>query len=189
MSTKTTIIQYRRKREGRTDYKRRLTLLKSDKPRVIVRRSLDNISGQIAMYDQDGDKIIVSANSRELVKKGWNAKRNSLPASYLTGYLLGKKAIGKKVTEAVPDIGFHISTKGSRIYAFLKGMIDAGVKVNVGEDMIPSEDRLNGKHIADYAKALKGVKDNVQFSAYNKDGIDPSAMPKLVQETKKKITG
>ena len=40
-------IEFRRKREGKTDYKRRLRLLLSNKPRLVIRVSLKNIIIQI----------------------------------------------------------------------------------------------------------------------------------------------
>ena len=33
------VLPYRRKREGRTNYKKRLALLKSGQPRLVIRRS------------------------------------------------------------------------------------------------------------------------------------------------------
>jgi large subunit ribosomal protein L18 len=129
MSKKTTNVPYRRKREGKTDYKKRLALLKSGSHRLVVRKSVDNISAQIVEYHPDGDKVIASAHSRELIGKGWKLSRKSVPAAYLTGLLLGKKA--KEDGEIIADFGMHPSTPGSRLYAVVKGALDAGIKVKV----------------------------------------------------------
>ena len=85
-------VNYRRKREGKTNYKKRLKLLLSKKPRLVIRRSLNNISLQIIEYQTNGDKIIVGTNSSELKKMGWTANTGNIPAAYLTGLLLAKKA-------------------------------------------------------------------------------------------------
>ena len=63
--------------------------------------------------------------------------------------LAGKKAREKNVDSAVLDLGLQTSTKGSRIYAALKGVIDSGISVPHSEDILPGEDRIKGKHISD----------------------------------------
>jgi large subunit ribosomal protein L18 len=37
--------------------------------------------------------------------------------------------------------------KGSKIFAVLKGVLDAGIKCPHGEGMFPDEKRIHGKHI------------------------------------------
>src|SRR3989338_5237792 len=114
-------VRFRRRRDGITDYRKRLKILKSEKPRLVVRKSLSNVLVQFAEYDAKGDKVLLSAHSKELAKLGWNGNRGNIPAAYLTGLLAGKKALKKSINEAVLDIGLNVSTKGSRIYAALKG--------------------------------------------------------------------
>jgi len=53
------------------------------------------------------------------------------------------------------DLGLQKSVKGSSIYAVVKGVIDAGMKINVSKEVLPSEERISGKHIMDYSKKLK----------------------------------
>jgi large subunit ribosomal protein L18 len=184
-------IDFRRKREGKTDYRRRLRLLMSNKLRLIVRLSLKNIVVQFAEYDEKGDKILVGASSSELNKKfGWNAGRNNLPASYLTGYLAGKKAAKKGLKEAVLDIGLMDSIGGGKIYAALKGVLDAGLNIPCSEEVLPDENSVKGMHIVEYAKKLlKEDKDkyNKLFSSYIKKGIKPEDLAKYFDDTKKKI--
>ena len=52
------------------------------------------------------------------------------------------------------DIGLRTPVKGGNLFAALKGMLDAGVDVPHGEEVIPSEDRLAGKHISDDLEAM-----------------------------------
>ena len=59
-------VRYRRRRKGKTNYHKRLTLLKSRKPRVIIRRSNMYLYAQIVDFKQKGDVTLVSANSSEL---------------------------------------------------------------------------------------------------------------------------
>jgi len=44
--------------------------------------------------------------------------------------------------------------KGSRVFAALKGAVDAGLKVPHSESILPDESRIKGEHIAAYAKSL-----------------------------------
>lgn len=154
-------IPFRRKLEGRTDYRKRLILLKSGKPRFVVRRSLNNISAQIIGYETEGDKVLVAAHSRELLKLGWKGRRRNLPAAYLVGYLCGMKAKKAKINDAIFDAGFYTSVKGSVIYAVLKGALDAGLKIPHNEAVFPPADRIMGKHIKAGASEFEAVKKKI----------------------------
>jgi large subunit ribosomal protein L18 len=143
-------VPYRRKREGKTNYKTRLKLLLSSRPRLVVRKSNKNLWCQLVEYSPDGDKVIASSHSRELAKYGLKTSRCNLPVAYLTGILLGRRAVQKKHSEALLDIGLYTSTKGSRLYAALKGAVDAGMKIPYSEGILPAQERLEGKHISGY---------------------------------------
>jgi large subunit ribosomal protein L18 len=148
MSKKSYLMPFKRRREKKTDYKKRLALIKSEKTRLVIRKSSKNITVQFIDYNAKGDKTLVSAFSTELKKFGWK-KTGNIPASYLTGLLAGKRARDKKVKEVVLDLGLQTSTKGSRIYAALKGVLDAGIKVPHSEKILPDEDRIKGVHISE----------------------------------------
>ena len=183
-------IPFKRKNQKKTDYKKRLKLLITKKPRVVVRKSLNNILVQITKFSLDGDKIEVSANSRNLVKLGWKYHRGNVPAAYLTGLLCGVKAKQKNIKEAVLDIGIYPSIKGSVLYASLKGLVDAGLKINHSKEILPSEDKISGKHITDYAQLLLKTdkeKYKKQFSKYIKNQIKPEEIPTSFQEVKNLI--
>lgn len=155
------LMPFKRRRENKTNYRKRLALLKSKKTRLVIRRSLSNISVQFINFVPNGDQTIAEANSTELKKLGW-IRTGNVPASYLTGLLAGKKAKNKKIEEAVLDIGLQISTKGSRIYAALKGVLDSGIKVPCSEEILPSEDRIKGRHISkDLEKQFEEVKNKI----------------------------
>jgi large subunit ribosomal protein L18 len=142
------------------------------------------------LYDEKGDKTVVSAHSRELIKLGYKGHTGNLPSAYLTGYLLGKKALAKGYTEAVLDIGLHRATKGNAIFAILKGALDAGMEIPYGEDILPSEDRIKGEHIKAYAEMLKEQDEErykKQFSKYLEKGLEPEKLPEHFEEIKAKI--
>lgn len=147
-------VKFRRRRQGITDYRNRLKLLKSQKPRLVIRKSLNNILAQIITYNMKGDEVILSAHSDELKKFGWNANKGNLPSAYLVGLLIGKKAIQNNIKSAILDVGSVVSTKGSRLYSALKGAVDGGLIVPHAKEILPDESRIKGRHIVEYAKLL-----------------------------------
>lgn len=179
----------KRRIKKKTDYNQRLTLLKSGKHRLVVRKSLRNLLAQIVEYNPDGDKILVSAMTKELSKYGWLGGCN-LSAAYLTGLLVGYKALKKNIKGAVLDIGLQISTKGNKIYALALGCIDAGMEIPISKDVVPSKERIEGRHIENYAKLLKDKNpDEYQkrFSSYIKKGLNPEAFSEHFKSVKKTI--
>jgi large subunit ribosomal protein L18 len=184
-------VAFRRRREGKTDYKARKALVISRIPRVVTRGSLKHFNVQIVEATPTGDKVIASANSQELRNYGWQTACGNLPAAYLTGLLCGVRAVAKDVKKAVPDIGLHQPTKGARIFASLKGIIDAGVEVPHNVEKLPDEKRLRGQHIADYAKHL--ASSNVQsyeetFSRYLQNSVSPEKVPEQFEAARDEIS-
>ena len=153
----TYVVAFRRKRDGKTDYKKRLNLLKSGTTRLVVRPSNKHMLAQLVEYGESGDKIIASAHSKELSEFGWTHSNSNTPAAYLTGMLCGVRGKGKGVGKAILDNGLLASIKGSRIFAALKGCIDSGVKVPVSEEILPDEKRITGAHIAAYVQRSKDI--------------------------------
>lgn len=146
-------VPFRRRREGRTNYHVRYKLILSKKPRVVVRKSNASTTLQLVMAEQTGDKTLLTVNSRQLQDFGYTFSKSNLPAAYLTGLLFGKKMLALGISEGIADIGLHASTKGNRIYAAVKGVVDAGVDVPHSPEIFPAEERISGKHIKEYTGA------------------------------------
>ena len=87
----------------------------------------ENIQVQISKPEITGDKVIASAHSRFLIKDGWKGSRKNIPAAYLTGYLVGKRALSKGIDNAIIYSGTRKYTQ--RMAAVVKGVIDTGLKV------------------------------------------------------------
>ncbi|ABL89016.1 LSU ribosomal protein L18P [Pyrobaculum islandicum DSM 4184] len=183
-------VPFRRRREGLTNYRKRRKLLLSKKPRLVVRKTNKHIIAQVVVAKPQGDVTIVGIDTRALAKFGWKGDENNTPAAYLLGLIVGYKARIRGVKEAVLDIGLHRPVAGSRVFAVLKGALDAGLEIPHGEEIIPSDDRISGKHIAEYAEKLK--KENpelykTRFSRYLQRGLAPEELPTHFEEVKKKI--
>jgi len=157
--------KYKRRVLQKTNYKKRLALLKSRKNRVVVRMTNLYSYVQYVVHNSNGDQSMLSISSKLLTKFGWDKSFKSIPAAYLTGYLFGKKVLADKklVNDVIFDTGLHRSFKGGRIYALLNGVYDAGIKFNVDKKMFPSEDRVKGVHIKKEALFTK-VKENIDKS-------------------------
>lgn len=184
-------VSFRRKREGKTDYRKRLTLLRSRSNRVVVRKSLKHIMMQIVTYKPTGDQVLVTARTGELAKQGWKGGTDNLSAAYLCGMLMAHKAKQHKITSVVPDLGMYPSIKGSKLYAALKGAIDGGLKIPMDQAIAPDAKRLRGEHVAHWANLVKKdhAKYSKMFSRYLKLGLAPENLPTHFDEIKKKITG
>lgn len=146
---------------------------------MVTRISINNVVAQVIEAKPTGDQVLVSAHSRELAKNyGWKAPRGNLPAAYLTGFLCGLKAKAFGVEEAILDIGLYPPSKGARIFAVLKGFLDAKVSVPHSEEKIPGENRTKGEHIAKYAESLASNAEEYQarFSQYLRQGIKPETV-------------
>jgi large subunit ribosomal protein L18 len=152
MKNKRQVIPFRRKREGKTNYKKRIAYLSSDLPRLVVRKSLKNIVAQIVAYEPKGDRIVASFNSRNLIKLGWTHARSNMPSAYLVGYAIAKKAIKVSIKNAILDLGLYDPVNGSKLYAVLKGATDAGLSIPHEKNVLPPEERIKGKHIAEHKK-------------------------------------
>jgi len=113
-----------------------------------------------------GDIVALNVTGNDLVKKfSWpdNMSKKSVPASYLVGFALGKAALAAGHDDAVLDIGLAASTPGSRVFAALRGMVEAGLNVPHSEEILPSDDRINGEHIDDsVASAIETTKASIE---------------------------
>jgi large subunit ribosomal protein L18 len=185
----TYIHTLKRIRDDKTNYRRRAALLIGRHSFVTVKVSDQNVAAQVLKPTPTGDVVIASTHSRELEKQGWKGGLNNLPACYLTGMLVAKKALEKGVKNAVLYIGKDHFT--SRVAACMKGIVDGGVSMPVSEESLPDQERITGQHIADYAGALKENQEeyNSRFSAILKNGLSPEDYPSHFEEIKSKLSG
>lgn len=180
-------LAFRRRREGKTDYRARLKLISLEKSRLVVRITNNHTIVQIIDVAQDGDETLVSAHSKELQKIGWLGSGKNTSAAYLTGFLCAKKALEAGIDEAVLDIGLKSSIKGAKIYAALKGAVDAGLYVPHNDSILPADERIRGEHVAAYAESLSDEELKERFSQYIANGLSPKDLPDHFEAIKQKI--
>ncbi len=162
-NTPTYKVKFKRRRKGFTDYKKRLALLKSKEPRIVVRKTNNSVVVQIVEYQPKGDKTVAAFTSTALKKLGWKGHCGNIPSSYLTGFACAKKGLKAGVKKAVLDIGIATPIHGSGVFAALMGAIDAGLEVPVENEILPSKERVQGKHIGEEtAKNVEEVKSRIE---------------------------
>lgn len=186
----TYVVPFRRRKIGRTRYKKRLALLRTNKPRLVIRKNNRDIIVQVVDFGYEGDRVLATVNGKTIAKQfSWPSRRN-MPTAYLVGLYAAKLAKQKGVSEVVPDIGLHSPTRQSIVFGAIKGAMDGGLKTKMIMEISP--DRINGKHIAEYAKALK-EKDEEEykkrFSSYLEQKVSPEQLPELFGDAIKKIRG
>jgi large subunit ribosomal protein L18 len=151
------ILPLKRRLEEKTNYRRRLALVKSGIPRVVVRISNSNVTLQLVEYIPPGtgvssdasngsDKAKFAFISKQLEGLGWKHSKNNTSACYLSGLVFGHICQKNKVESAIFDLGLAKTTAGNRYFAVLKGLADSGLNIPYSEDKMPSDDRIAGKH-------------------------------------------
>lgn len=95
-------VKFRRRREGKTDYRQRKRLCAQDKNkyqspkyRLVVRFTNKQVICQIACAQIDGDKILTSASSTELSRHGLSVGLKNYAAAYCTGLLCARRLLQK----------------------------------------------------------------------------------------------
>ncbi len=119
---------------------------------MVVRKTNRHIIIQLVTAEMDGDRTLVAANSAELETYGYSGSTSNTPAAYLTGMLFAIKAKKADYGRAILDIGLNRATPGARVFAALKGAVEAGLDVPHGDKILPSDERAKGAHIAAYNK-------------------------------------
>ncbi|MCX8202816.1 MAG: 50S ribosomal protein L18 [Nitrososphaeria archaeon] len=176
----------RRRREGITDYRARYRMVKSTRPRLVVRRTNRHVIVQLVQSRAGGDLTVFTVNSASLRKFGWKAGLKNTPAAYLTGYLAGLIAKSKGFSEAIADIGMRTPSKGARVFAVVKGAIDAGLSIPASEEVFPDDSRVRGEVIAEHVESL-GAEAAKRFSASDLETL--RNLPEHFEEVLDRIRG
>lgn len=95
-------VKYRRRRQGKTDYRARLRLVKQDKNkfnthkyRLVVRFSNKDITAQIVYASIAGDVVVSAAYAHELPSFGLKVGLTNYSAAYTVGLLLARRVLTK----------------------------------------------------------------------------------------------
>lgn len=93
-------LPFRRRREGRTDYRQRHNMIRHNKSnygevksRFVVRLTNQKVICQIVQAYKVGDKVVCSADSTELKRYGISFGLKNYAAAYATGFLCARKML------------------------------------------------------------------------------------------------
>lgn len=153
----------RRRKENKTDYVKRLGLLKSGVPRLVFRRTNKYTIAEYITSHEAQDKVALGMTSKILLDYGWpktmEGSLKSTPATYLLGFLFGKKIAEHKLKAPIMDLGMARNIHKSKTFAFIKGLNDSGISVKCDEEHYPEDSRIKGKHLKhDFSKTFDEVK-------------------------------
>jgi len=156
----------KRRNKNKTDYLKRLKFLKSRKPRIVFRKTNRYIISQYVESKEAQDKVKIEVNSKKLLIKGWpeefKGSLKSTPASYLTGYMMGLIIKSEKKETPIIDFGMIRVLHKTKVYAFIKGLKDAGIKIECDEKYFPNEERIKGKKLKkDFSEYFQKVKSKI----------------------------
>jgi large subunit ribosomal protein L5e len=100
-------VKYKRRREGKTDYRARIRLINQDKNkyntpkfRLVVRFSNNDIVAQIISASITGDMVLAAAYAHELPQYGLEVGLANYAAAYCTGLLLARRVLKKLEMDA-----------------------------------------------------------------------------------------
>lgn len=185
-------LSFRRRREGKTNFHRRLKMIRSHRNRLVIRCSNTSVFVQIAEPVLGGDKILVASTSKQLLKAyNWKYAQSNLPSAYLTGYLCGMRAKKANIEDAILDVGVMIHQ--DRVKAAFKGFLDAGINIPHDDAWFPKtlDNRINGEHIKKYAEKLsKEAPDKYKklYSRCLKQNADPLKISEEFKKVKDQVS-
>jgi len=162
---KTFQVKFRRRREGRTDYRQRHKLITQDKNkyqspkyRLVVRFTNRYVICQIIYAEVVGDKVLCSATSKELPKYGLPVGLKNYSAAYCTGLLVARRLLQKlgldetytgveevddekRPFRALLDVGIKNTTTGAKVFGAMKGASDGGLDIPHSNKRFPGYSR------------------------------------------------
>jgi large subunit ribosomal protein L5e len=134
-------VKFRRRREGKTDYRARKRLITQDKNkyncakyRLIVRITNKKVVCQVACSKISGDVCLASAYSSELPRYGVKLGLTNYAACYATGLLVARRLLNKigladkyKGNAEVTGEDYNVEALGEGPRPFL-ALLDTGLK-------------------------------------------------------------
>ncbi|MDA3836070.1 MAG: 50S ribosomal protein L18 [Nanoarchaeota archaeon] len=159
-------MQRRRRMEKKTNYTSRVKLLKSDRPRLVFRKTNSYVIVQYVNSFEAQDSMIFGLTSKALLKYGWpeefKGSLKSITASYLTGYLTAKKILKENLEQPIVDFGMQRTLHKTKLFAFLKGAIDGGLEISCSEEAFPEQERIEGKSLKnDFSSKFSEIKTKI----------------------------
>jgi len=132
-------VKYKRRREGKTDYRARIRLINQDKNkyntpkyRFVVRFTNKDIVAQIISANISGDLVLASAYAHELPRYGLEVGLTNYAAAYCTGLLVARRVLKKLEMDAeyegnVEATGEDFSVEPGESRRPFRALLDVGL--------------------------------------------------------------
>ncbi|KAI4368284.1 hypothetical protein MLD38_016859 [Melastoma candidum] len=181
-------VKYKRRREGKTDYRARIRLINQDKNkyntpkyRFVVRFTNKDIVAQIVSASITGDMVLAAAYSHELPRYGLEVGLSNYAAAYCTGLLLARRVL--KMLEMDQEYEGNVEANGEDFSVEpAEGRRPFRALLDVGLVRTTTGNRVFG--------ALKGALDggldiphsDKRFAGFSKDSkqLDPEVHRKYI---------
>ncbi|XP_043719595.1 60S ribosomal protein L5-like [Telopea speciosissima] len=139
-------VKFKRRREGKTDYRARIRLINQDKNkyntpkyRLVVRSSNKDVVAQIISASIAGDMVLAVAYAHELPRYGLEVGLTNYAAAYCTGLLLARRVLkmlemDEEYQGNVEATGEDFSVEPTESRRPFRALLDVGlVKTTTGQ--------------------------------------------------------
>ncbi|KAL2928829.1 60S ribosomal protein L5 [Bienertia sinuspersici] len=185
-------VKFKRRRDGKTDYRARKRLINQDKNkyntpkyRLVVRFTNKDVIAQIISASIAGDIVLTSAYAHELPRYGLEVGLSNYAAAYCTGLLLARRVLKQLDldqeyegnVEGALDGGLDIPHSDKRFAGFSKDSKSLDPEVH--------RKYIYGGHVSSYMKTLmedEPEKYQSHFSEFIKRGINPDNLEELYKK-------
>ncbi|KAL5151623.1 60S ribosomal protein L5 [Glycine soja] len=205
-------VKFKRRREGKTDYRARIRLINQDKNKYNTPKyrfvSNKDIVAQIISASIAGDLVLATAYSHELPRYGLEVGLTNYAAAYCTGLLLARRVLktlemdeeyegnveatgedysvepaeSRRPFRALLDVGLVRTTTGNRVFGALKGALDGGLDIPHSDKRFAGFDKEKKELDAEILAEDEPEKYQSHFSEYIKRGIEADGIEALYKK-------
>ncbi|KAG4938090.1 hypothetical protein JHK86_044231 [Glycine max] len=169
-------VKFKRRREGKTDYRARIRLINQDKNkyntpkyRFVVRFSNKDIVAQIISASIAGDIVLAAAYAHELPRYGLEVGLTNYAAAYCTGLLLARRVL--KTLEMDEEYEGNV-----------EGALDGGLDIPHSDKRFAGFDKEKKELDAEILAEDEPEKYQSHFSEYIKRGIEADGIEALYKK-------
>ncbi|GAU29968.1 hypothetical protein TSUD_360830 [Trifolium subterraneum] len=169
-------VKFKRRREGKTDYRARIRLINQDKNkyntpkyRFVVRFTNKDIIAQIVSASIAGDIVLAAAYAHELPHFGLEVGLTNYAAAYCTGLLLARRVL--KTLEMDEEYEGNV-----------EGALDGGLDIPHSDKRFAGFDKEKKELDAETLIEDEPEKYQTHFSEYIKKGIEADGLEELYKK-------
>ncbi|KHN36791.1 60S ribosomal protein L5 [Glycine soja] len=166
-------VKFKRRREGKTDYRARIRLINQDKNKYNTPKyrfvSNKDIVAQIISASIAGDLVLATAYSHELPRYGLEVGLTNYAAAYCTGLLLARRVL--KTLEMDEEYEGNV-----------EGALDGGLDIPHSDKRFAGFDKEKKELDAEILAEDEPEKYQSHFSEYIKRGIEADGIEALYKK-------